>query len=162
MAPFILYKVGFVLAAVLIAVASQVNTLSTLIYGITKCYKNRTLIALEQIYHNQLPNRTTCHQAIFYKKSLHDKYGYYSTEYKICSDYDFLLKCFLAEEVFTAINKAIANFSLNGTNDKLHHLSMKEMVNIKIKYNLASSKHLFIVNLKSLVFQILRRLNLSV
>lgn len=141
---------------------SSCEILPSLIYSITKCYTQGIPIGLEQIYHDQLRLRTTCHQAIFYKKELHQRHGFYNTSYKICSDYEFLLKCYLAQEFFLPINVLIANFSLNGTNDKLHHITMKEMVNIKFKYGLASKKHILLVNFKSIIFQILRKFNLSV
>lgn len=43
---------------------------------------------------NKLLRKNICHQAIFYKKSIFKKMGYFNTSYVICADYDFNLKCY--------------------------------------------------------------------
>jgi glycosyltransferase len=34
------------------------------------------------------------HPTLFLRKSVHDKYGYYDTRYRIAADYDFILRAF--------------------------------------------------------------------
>lgn len=44
--------------------------------------------------HDKLCNRSICHQSVFYRKSVFDRYGYFSIDYKSASDYIFNLKAF--------------------------------------------------------------------
>jgi glycosyltransferase involved in cell wall biosynthesis len=49
--------------------------------------------------------RSLCHQTMFVKKSLHEKYGYYNLSYSISMDYDFVCRIYkepfrFSEEVF--------------------------------------------------------------
>lgn len=56
-----------------------------------------------------------CHQSIFYHKSLFEKYGLYSLEYKIYSDWEFNIKCLVKNKV-KAIHLPIivSKFNLEG------------------------------------------------
>lgn len=44
--------------------------------------------------HEKMCNRSICHQSIFYRRALFQKYGGFSTEFKTASDYIFNLKLF--------------------------------------------------------------------
>lgn len=88
-----------------------------------------------------------CHQAIFYKKELFDKYGTYNESYKILADWDVNIRFLVEEKVKCLhIDKFITVFqtgglSTNGNNDikKLHKI---EQVSIKKRYFPVLSKFL--------------------
>lgn len=56
-----------------------------------------------------------------FKKSLHDKYGFYSKKYPIAADYDFMVKVILGNEKVAYINEPSADFGMSGVSntDKL-------------------------------------------
>lgn len=56
-----------------------------------------------------------CHQSVFYHKSLFENFGKYSAEYRICSDWDFNIKCLVKNKVKAVYLPAIiSEFSLDG------------------------------------------------
>ena len=56
-----------------------------------------------------------CHQSIFYKKSLFDRFGKYSNDYKIYADWAFNLKCLVENKVAAIyLPTAICKFQLGG------------------------------------------------
>lgn len=60
-------------------------------------------------------NNNICHQSIFYHRSLFEKFGVYSNDYKIYADWDFNIKC-LVEGKISAIYFPIimSNFLMGG------------------------------------------------
>ena len=40
-----------------------------------------------------------CHQAMFYKRTVFEKVGFYNTAYRIYADYDFNIRCFLNKNI---------------------------------------------------------------
>lgn len=57
-----------------------------------------------------------CHQSIFYKKSLFDRFGKYSNNYKIYADWAFNLKCLVENKVSAVyLPTVICKFQLGGT-----------------------------------------------
>jgi glycosyltransferase involved in cell wall biosynthesis len=68
--------------------------------------------------------RSICHQSMFVKKILHDKYGLYSTAEKIAMDYDFL--CRIATEPFTFIDRPLVTFAPAGISSKQYYQSLKD------------------------------------
>jgi glycosyltransferase involved in cell wall biosynthesis len=69
--------------------------------------------------------RSICHQTMFVKKQLHDKYGFYSTDLKIAADYDFL--CRIANEKFVFLETPLVNFAPSGVSSSSYFLSLAEM-----------------------------------
>lgn len=74
-------------------------------------------------YLNQSPNitkdyflkQTICHQAIFAKKQLFDKYGFFKEKYKICADLAWLAGLYIQHGVkFSYDNIPICYYSLSG------------------------------------------------
>jgi len=55
-----------------------------------------------------LPIRNTQHSNLFYKKELHNKFGFYGVENKVVVDYAFCLKAFyLGEAIVRPFDLAI-------------------------------------------------------
>lgn len=56
-----------------------------------------------------------CHQAIFYKRKIHEVYGYYNLTFMLFSDWEFNLRCFLDEGIKTLyIELVIAVYAEGG------------------------------------------------
>ena len=85
--------------------------------------------------------RSVCHQTMFVKKTLHDKYGLYNVEEKIGMDYDFL--CRIASEKNTLINQPMAVFAPEGTSSNNYFASLKDARRIYEKYYGKSYKLIF-------------------
>jgi len=68
--------------------------------------------------------RSICHQTMFVKKQLHNKYGLYSTNYKIAADYDFV--CRIANENFIFLQSPLINFAPSGISSSNYFLSLTE------------------------------------
>lgn len=62
------------------------------------------------------------HQSTFFKKEVFEKIGFYDEQYKIVSDRDFFIKCFLSNKfIFKHIEYPLTVFDLKGvSNDKSH------------------------------------------
>jgi glycosyltransferase involved in cell wall biosynthesis len=76
--------------------------------------------------------RSICHQTMFIKRSLHDKYGMYDKQEKIGMDYDFL--CRIADEPFVFINSVLVNFAPAGTSSVHYLRALKDAKRIYEKY----------------------------
>jgi glycosyltransferase involved in cell wall biosynthesis len=76
--------------------------------------------------------RSICHQTMFVKKELHDKYGLYDTNEKIGMDYDFL--CRIANEPFAFIRSVLVNFAPAGASSVNYLQSLKDVKRIYTKY----------------------------
>lgn len=66
--------------------------------------------------HEKMCNRSICHQSIFYRRALFQKYGDFSTEYKTASDYIFNLKLFCLDiRKWHFVNETVAIYNETGT-----------------------------------------------
>ncbi|RYD68966.1 MAG: glycosyltransferase, partial [Sphingobacteriales bacterium] len=77
--------------------------------------------------------RSICHQTMFVKKTLYDKYGLYDKALKISMDYDFLLR--IVNERFKFIETPLVKFAPSGISSRSYLLSLKEIKNSYQKYN---------------------------
>lgn len=66
-----------------------------------------------------------CHQGIFAHKSLFLKYGAFDTRYKICADYDWLLRVYDSGIELHYKNFAVVNFRLGGVSS-MQSIKMQE------------------------------------
>lgn len=76
--------------------------------------------------------RSICHQTMFVKKTLHDKYGLYDKAEKIGMDYDFL--CRIADEPFVFVKNILVNFAPAGTSSVHYLRALKDAKQIYQKY----------------------------
>lgn len=76
--------------------------------------------------------RSVCHQTMFIKKELHDKYGLYNTDEKIGMDYDFL--CRIANENFLFTKSVLINFAPAGASSKMYLKALKDAKRIYNKH----------------------------
>ena len=76
--------------------------------------------------------RSVCHQSMFVKKQLHDKYGLYDTNEKIAMDYDFL--CRIADEKFIFLQTPLIGFAPAGISTSSYLQSLKDARRVYEKY----------------------------
>lgn len=74
------------------------------------------------------------HQSLIYKRNLHEKYGLYSTKYKIISDQLFF-KLIRNEISFEVVNKPLTIYDLSGVSSKLSFVLIKEKFILDNEFN---------------------------
>ncbi|HEU4717846.1 MAG TPA: glycosyltransferase family 2 protein [Bacteroidia bacterium] len=55
-----------------------------------------------------------CQQSVFYHRDVFEKFGYFNPEYKVCADWDFILRC-AAGTSLVYMDVIVAEFSGGGT-----------------------------------------------
>lgn len=105
-----------------------VNNPNAILYGVTKRVLNDIFVDVICTNANKLATTGICHQAVFVPLELHKKHGLYNEKYRICADYDFLLKCFLAKEKFVFMDNIICTFDMSGISQSKNRLKEKKMI----------------------------------
>lgn len=77
------------------------------------------------------------HQSCFIKKSAYEKCGEYSKEYKICMDYDMMVRLYQNKFSFANANGIISIFSYGGTSCEHPIMTINEDMKIAVKYGLS-------------------------
>lgn len=87
------------------------------------------------------------HPASFISKDIYDKIGGYSLEYKICADYDFIIKIVKNNFSISHLNKVLTNFSLGGVSTSKVNEALKEshIVRVNNGYNKLLSNFYYFV-----------------
>lgn len=98
--------------------------------------------------------KNICHQAIFYKKTVFDKVGYYNTRYKSQADWDHNLRWFLSEGIkHKFVNITVANFADGGLSSRNQDVDF--VVIRRWKYNMLRKKQIkFTDKLKIIAFEL--------
>jgi glycosyltransferase involved in cell wall biosynthesis len=66
-----------------------------------------------EFHSNRVLQMNMCHQAVFYRRSLFEKFGLYNTRYKLLADWDFNLRCYnRIKSIYTG--GIVANFTAGG------------------------------------------------
>lgn len=85
-------------------------------------------------------SKTICHQTIFYKKSLFDKFGLYDENFSIAADHDFNMKVLTNKRTKTFyLNKTIARFDKTGLSSDAKNKKILKIENQLIFYKYAFS-----------------------
>ncbi|WP_186429898.1 glycosyltransferase [Clostridium sp. BSD9I1] len=85
------------------------------------------------------------HQGIFAKKQLFEMYDLFSESYKICSDFDFVVKCFKDNEKdIKYINKIVAVYSQGGISTRPENARL-----LKKEFNDIVNKHFGVLDITS-------------
>jgi len=77
------------------------------------------------------------HPSCFVKRTIYERYGYFSLEYKSSSDYDFMLMLLKKKAEFYFIECILANFYAGGMSSK--PTAILESLRIRHKYGLIST-----------------------
>jgi glycosyltransferase involved in cell wall biosynthesis len=75
-----------------------------------------------------------CHQAVFSKKTVFDCIGGFDLKYKICADYDWLLRAYNNHAKILCIPEVLVNYSSGGVSENQRNLRIKEGEDIAL-YN---------------------------
>lgn len=76
--------------------------------------------------------RSVCHQTMYVKKELYQKYGLFDTSLKIAMDFDFLAR--IRNENFLFLNEMLATCMPGGISSSQYDLSLKENAFVVNKY----------------------------
>lgn len=74
-----------------------------------------------------------CHQRVFVKRRLFEKYGLFNTRYKICADFDWLMKVFNSSVEIKFVDYFIAHFYPYGLSHKKGSGRIRETIAIIFK-----------------------------
>ena len=85
------------------------------------------------------------HPATFVKKEVYDSFGLFSLDYKIASDYEFILRCNEQRVKFFYINKILTNFRITGVSNTNVEITYKESFVIKKKYSKTLKEKMFLM-----------------
>ena len=77
--------------------------------------------------------------ASLFKKSLHDKYGYYSKKYPIAADYDFMMKLVVNKEKIKLCDFIVGRFGTEGVSMTDRIGSASEVMRIMISNDYSAS-----------------------
>lgn len=73
------------------------------------------------------------HQSTFFKRDVFNQMGYYNEKYKIVSDREFYIKCFLSNKfVFTHIQYLLTVYDLSGISNNSIHIEVQALENEKM------------------------------
>jgi len=105
-------------------------------------------LKFNNITKRKLFKKNICHQGIFYKKELFEKFGKYNQNYKIYADYDYNLKLILKEKVkFKHFDRIISNFLLGGVSSNKENLQKNEKEHCEVIKKYYSNKEIYLYNL---------------
>lgn len=101
------------------------------LHGIDVVYGNVRFLQSGEIYgseynYDKLCITSPCHQAVFYRRYLFDKFGYFDIKYRTASDYMLHVKTFCGGAVWKYFDHIVAVYNETGTSsksytDKLYH-----------------------------------------
>jgi glycosyltransferase involved in cell wall biosynthesis len=123
--------------AVELAVEEHKKDKETFIYGIIRVVHDDKDMQVASGSHLFLPNSLIPYPTWFIPRSLFQKYGKFSLDYKIGSDCDLVLKFFKNKVRFVRIDRVLSNFRTGGASDK--YMEISRMDNLRSQY-----KHGFI------------------
>ncbi|MFH0808034.1 MAG: glycosyltransferase family 2 protein [archaeon] len=106
-------------------------------------------------------NKTISHQATFIKRNLFNKFGKYSENYKIVSDYEFWIKTIIKEKVKVKYLPIIISvFDLSGvsTDYKIARQHIKERIEAMFKYSLINQRQALMLKIKWFILAGLKKI----
>lgn len=74
------------------------------------------------------------HPTVFVRKTIYEKYGFFSLKYKIAADYELMLRFYVKDIKFIFMDEVLANFRLGGVSRQQLKLCTYEGLNISKKY----------------------------
>jgi glycosyltransferase involved in cell wall biosynthesis len=99
------------------------------------------------INYHRLLSLQICHQAVFYKKTLFDKFGLYDENFFIAADHDFNMKIWTNRKTKTFyLNKTLANFDKTGFSSDKKNKKILKIENSLIFYKYALSASFLKIN----------------
>jgi glycosyltransferase involved in cell wall biosynthesis len=114
----------------------NINNDCELIFGDMNLYDNSNYVHVKpnlnlRILYNSM---SIFHPSIFIKKRIYDSFGCYSLDFKLSSDWDFVLKLYHNNVRFFYLNKILSNFTIGGAGSGFKWIHFKERFIIRHKY----------------------------
>lgn len=114
---------------------NKIKTDKKIVYGNTIVKdKNKKINPSGKINKNYFFFETICHQSIFFRKDIFESIGYYSLNYKIISDKEFLLRAAINKINFTYIDTDVCVWDAVGFASNNHKLLYDEATNLRNTY----------------------------
>jgi len=113
------------------AEAAEAHPAADIVYGLVRIVSaDGAEAGVERWSHKRLEERTICHQACFVKASAFMRVGLFDLSYRLCADYDFLLRAKAAGCPFLPIDAILANFSSGGASSDWKE---RELENLRVR-----------------------------
>lgn len=125
------------------AVQNIVNTYvsspsTDVFHGILRIFsESGKILSVRGSHSNVLSYEMIQHPTCFVKRSVYDKFGYYSLEYKSSSDYEFMLRIWKNNVEFYFLEMILANYYTGGMS--YQPMAFLETVRIRHRYALIST-----------------------
>lgn len=108
-----------------------------IIYGAMRLFEGEKEKYSVFYNHEFLPVEMINHSASFVTKSVYNTYGVFNPQYKIASDYDFMLRLYYVEKngepLFYPYNTILVNFSIGGTCSMVNAYLDRDRVYLKYR-----------------------------
>ena len=92
-----------------------------IIYG--NYYKDATLFRQNsRVDRKYFLKEGFCHQSVFFRRTLFEKYGHYDINFRICADYEILIRCFVRGAVFRYIDLPVCRYQGGGISERQENL----------------------------------------
>ena len=101
-------------------------------YGKEAVVEGTEVTKINSKSHNDLPKAMFPHEAAFVSKNIYEE-QLYDLGYRLCSDYDFMLKAFHNNKKFIFVDEIIDYFTPNGASSSYY--ASVERLNIRKKYH---------------------------
>lgn len=95
-----------------------------------------------------------CHQGIFAKRIVFEKYGYFDLKYKICSDLNWFVNCYINGVLVNHLNIVISKFDTNGISNRKDTLGLRRREKEDILNNYYSKPLSYIIKIRHLLGKI--------
>jgi len=82
---------------------------------------------------SKLLRKNICQQAVFYRRAVFQDLGFFDPRYKVCADWDFILRC-VAREKIQYVNSTIAIFKGGGTSHSSDPIFTRDFVQNLYRY----------------------------
>lgn len=128
---------------------------SDLVFGDVFCINGSTRFRKDQsrITRKNILFEGICHQSVFARTDFVRKMGSFDLDYKICADYDWMIRAFTNGGKTSHIPRVIADYSMEGFSEKNLKLRLSEQRMIQEKHY-----HPLVLPIAHLSYRIARRL----
>lgn len=114
---------------------NKIKADTKIIYGNTIVKdKNKRIKPSAKINKNYFFFETICHQSIFFRRDIFEVIGYYSSDYKIISDKEFLLRAAISKINYTYVDTDVCVWDEIGFASNNHELLHNEATNLINSY----------------------------
>lgn len=119
-----------------------------IICGILRLWEDNTILGVQGNTKSFLKYGMISHPTCIIKREIYDNIGFFDTNFKIAGDYDFMMRCYQKNAIFSFIEVIIANFRTSGISNVDSTRRIIEFNKIQYKNNLISKKKYIIEIIK--------------